>query len=253
MLGKCLKYEMKAYAKLMLPLIAVFAVSWGFEVLFMNLGFRRGDFISILMWVLIFPMLIFSLFSIPLVCSIYGAKRYNDVMFSSKAYFMRPLPVRNSTLVISVFVNSIFWFIISIALIAATFMLPTIVNDPEGFLNNLNSLLKRLFSEKEYWISTFFSMFTWMIFSELLMMTAVTLASKVNGSRLGFTFLFLIALSFGTSVIYGVLLGIFNIEVSGSAVFGNTDIVTLVFRAVLSVLMFIVLLVYADNKADVRQ
>ena len=253
MLGKCLKYELKAHAKLILPIVAVFGVTWGLEVLLMNIGFRSGDFISTLMWILIFPMMLMSGFSIPFVCSIYSAKRYNDELFSSKAYLMRPLPVKGSTLVLCVFLNTIIWFIFSLILVAAAFLLPTIVHDPEGFLNALRSVMKSLISEKEYWGSSMFTMFLSLIFYELMMMTAVTFASRFNGSRLGFTFLFLIALSFGTSVIHGALMGVFHIQVRSSVLFGEFDTVTVIFRSVLSVVMLVFLLTYADKKADVRQ
>ncbi len=110
MLGKCMKYELKAFAKLMLPMLGVFAFTWIIEVVLMNLGFKQGDFVILLLWICFIPMMFLSVIGIPLVCCIFGAKRYNDVFFSKKAYLMRPLPVKGKTLVISIVLNSVCYF-----------------------------------------------------------------------------------------------------------------------------------------------
>ena len=253
MLGKCMKYEIKAFSRLMLPLLSVFFISWGINILFLNFGITSRDFLSILMSILIFPMMLVSMTCIPLVCIIFAAKRYNDVMFSDKAYLMRPLPINSSSLVLSVFFNSIIWFAISIVVMIAALVLPSLVSDPDGFLKSLNYLMKRLLSEKENWAPALFSMLLSMVFFELMMMLSVTLASRFNGARFGFSFLFFIAFSFLSAMMHGLILGIFNMKYNSNLFFGRTDIVTVIFRSVLSVGMLVYLLWYADKRSDVRQ
>lgn len=253
MLGKCLKYEIKSFSRVMLPLIAVFGFAWMSEFLFMSIGIRRGEFLAVLLWIIIFPMMLLSLVGIPVVSCLLGAKRYNDVLFSSKAYLMRPLPVKGRTLVISIFLNSILWYIISVAVIFLTLLLPSLVSDPGDFLDTLGSVLRSLITNHDKWLSVLISTFVSMIFFELMIMLSVSFAARHNGSRFGLTFLFFIAVSFASSVLHSIIIRASGTEYTEIPFVGDMDIVTLSYRVVLSVLMLAYLLWHADKKADVMQ
>ena len=258
MLGKCMKYELKAFAKLMLPMLGVFAFTWIIEVVLMNLGFKQGDFVILLLWICFIPMMFLSVIGIPLVCCIFGAKRYNDVFFSKKAYLMRPLPVKGKTLVISIVLTSVIWYLISAAVMILALLVPSFSQDPAQFLMNLGSLLKSLIEDRANWMSVAFSSFLTVLSVELMIMLAVTLASKHSGSRFGISFLYFLLISFVSSLFHGIFLRVFlgalNTDSKDDSLFFTYfDIPTIIFRAVLSVGILIYLLWNADRKADVIQ
>lgn len=123
MLGKVLKYDMKATAKMFLPMylcVAVITILAKLSLYFLEevdntiIGLFAGT--SVVLYV-------FALFGLMIMTVVFLLMRFYKNFLTDEAYLTFTLPVKTSTLVISKQVNTIFWqmlsFVVLIAALAA--------------------------------------------------------------------------------------------------------------------------------------
>ncbi len=144
MLGKVLKYDIKASAKMFLPMyLIVIVVSVLTLVCVKVLGEvenQIADFVggtTILMYVV-------ALIALMILTSIFLIVRFYKNFATDEAYLTFTLPVKTSSLVISKQINGIFWNLISIVVFGAALFIvlgePLIIN-----LDSVKWYLTRLF------------------------------------------------------------------------------------------------------------
>ena len=251
MLVKCMKYHTKAFARIMLPLITVFGFTWAILALYLNYAVSHTGFLYVLMLVLMIPFFFFSIFGIPTFACLYAAKRYDDVMFSDKAFLMRMLPVTGRAHFICIFLNSVFWYFVSMGVLALSLLLP-LFSSEDGFFRGIYSVFQKLIEDRSEWLPMFFSGFATLLFFELTIILAGTLAARHNGSRVLIGFAYFIALQFVFSFVQGMVLAVVKGANENDAGTGYFDISTTVSRIVICVGIFVFISWYADKKADVR-
>ena len=110
MLGKLMKYEMKAYSRIILPIfiaLMAFAVGIGFATRILpSHGSDNLLFIfAILLYVLLFAAVVF-------VTMVMVIMRFYNNVLGREGYLMMSLPVRTGTLITSKLTSSVIWVII---------------------------------------------------------------------------------------------------------------------------------------------
>lgn len=138
MLGKLLKYELKATARVFIPLyIAILIVS------VVNGLSLNSDMLSIQgLATLILVCLFISLFVITIVVTI---QRFNKNLLKDEGYLMFTLPVSSKSLILSKYLTSLLWtflsFIVAFVAFTIIFMIPTYQFFDFGyFFNEFNIL-----------------------------------------------------------------------------------------------------------------
>lgn len=108
MLGKLMKYEMKATARYFLPVYAAILV-FSF---FIGLRTYEGPYLSLLNGILP-TALVLSLVGLAVITMIMVVKRFDSNLLGDEGYLMFTLPVKTSSLINSKLITSVLWIIIS--------------------------------------------------------------------------------------------------------------------------------------------
>ncbi len=123
MLGKVLKYDIKASAKMFLPMylavLAISALTFLYVKFLANVENPIADFVgstTLLAYIA-------ALIALVLMTSIFLIMRFYKNFVTDEAYLTFTLPVKTSNLVISKQINSILWNLISIAVFAAAILI----------------------------------------------------------------------------------------------------------------------------------
>lgn len=116
MLGKLLKHEFKATARLLLPLYLIFIALTLLTKLIHKLDFIKGVLIPTTITITYFISIVVSL-AITLIFTI--ARFYKNLM-TDEGYLMFTLPVKVSALINSKLLMSVFWLMVNIAAVIAS-------------------------------------------------------------------------------------------------------------------------------------
>ncbi len=250
MLIKCLKYETKAFAKVVLPFIVLFALSSTVLSISANLGdpLSSESFISLLISLLFLPAFFVSIIVIPLLTCFFAVKRYKDIMFSNEAYLMRSLPVSGKTLVSCILINVVFWYIISIVTVIIFTELPFVtLTGSRDLLSSFRSAFNSLMNDKNGFVTESMLSLLRLLFFQLEMMVAVCIASKFNSSFTLTAFLIFILMNFLFTIPQAVFLAVIHKSFRS---FDSFDII--IIRGIFTVIMMIYLLIKADKDCDVK-
>ena len=142
MLGKLLKYELKATSRVFIPLyIAILVVSI-VNGLSLNLEILNIQGLATIVLMCLF----FSLFVITIVVTI---QRFNKNLLKDEGYLMFTLPVSSKHLVLSKYLTSLIWtflsFVVAFLSFTIIFMIPTYKYfDFSYFINEFNLLFSNM-------------------------------------------------------------------------------------------------------------
>ncbi len=259
MLRKCLKYETKAFARIMLPILIANGISsTAFILVANNIKLLKGSLgiLTFFAFLFLIPVMFFSMFGIPILSCFLGAKRYNDVMFSEQAYLMRTLPVSGRTLIICILVNSLIWYVISFLGIFIFTAVPvaTVVGD-RNVADNISATITWVVQNREQIFQGAVYIFTALIYTECLIFLSITFASRISGGKWIFTFLFFMLFRFLFTIPETIIMIIFLKEESnkiGEIITSFSSLIPSVSRGILSVIIIAYLLITVDKNTEVK-
>lgn len=176
MLGKLLKYELKATSRVFIPLyIAILVVSI-VNGLSLNLEILNIQGLATIVLMCLF----ISLFVITIVVTI---QRFNKNLLKDEGYLMFTLPVSSKHLVLSKYLTSLIWtflsFVVAFLSFTIIFMIPTYKYfDFSYFINEFNLLFANMLSLNI--LGQFLSIILLMIISYTIFIFNVYLALSVG-------------------------------------------------------------------------
>ena len=113
MLGKLMKYELRATARTMLPGFAAVIVLAGLTRLSAELLMSRGDFLT-LVGTIVTVLFVLACMAIGILALIIMIQRFRDNLLGDQGYLMHTLPVTETQLVTSKLISSTVWSLCSI-------------------------------------------------------------------------------------------------------------------------------------------
>lgn len=120
MLGKLLKYEFKSTARIFLPLYAILLV-----VAIVNGLFTSAEIFNIQsLLIIIFGSLIIALFVVTVVVLV---QRFNKNLLGDEGYLMFTLPVNSSSILLSKYIVTLLWTVLSVIVSVIAFFLITFI------------------------------------------------------------------------------------------------------------------------------
>ena len=176
MLGKLLKYELKATSRVFIPLyIAILVVSI-INGLSLNLEIFNIQGLA----TIILMCLFISLFVITIVVTI---QRFNKNLLKDEGYLMFTLPVSSKSLVLSKYLTSLIWtflsFIVALLSFTIIFIIPTYKYfDYSYFINEFNLLFSNMLSLNI--LGQFFKIILLMVISYTIFIFNVYLSLSVG-------------------------------------------------------------------------
>ncbi|MBR1383186.1 MAG: hypothetical protein IJ555_05165 [Ruminococcus sp.] len=200
MLGKCFKYDMKAYARTFVPLLIIFSVSEICMSLFADSTIKADTVLGILVTIFIVPLQVISMILTVFSILIVAAMRYNEVFFSDKAYLMRTLPVSGRIQFLSILLNTLFWLIITIVTVIGF----SIIDKSTLFSSLVKSFIAD-FNIKEFWSVLFYTGSSFLL-TQMLLMLAVFMASRMKMNRTAAIIVCYFALNMAVSFFISVFL-----------------------------------------------
>jgi hypothetical protein len=140
MLGKLLKYEFKATSRILIPLYLILLITTGINRLILLLDIFDGALIIIpVIMKVLFILSVIAIFITSLILMIY---RFYKNLLSDEGYLMFTLPTKTHQLIISKYLATLIWLLISIITIIGSTVLA--IGTPENIklvLNRLNEFL----------------------------------------------------------------------------------------------------------------
>lgn len=146
MLGKLLKYEIKATYKIFLILSGIMILLAGINRLFMEMGFFQRAGLNVLSGV-VSILYILMIFATSIVIFVLIAQRYYKNLFKDEGYLSLTLPVKASTHVLAKCIVAFIWNAISYLSAIISFFI-IIVN--EDTIKMINQLFIELRESNEY-------------------------------------------------------------------------------------------------------
>ncbi len=141
MLGKCFKYELKSYARLLLPVFAVIVISGIGIIIFKESAFFVDLGLEVMSTMVFIPMLVIACVCGFIICFVQAPARYYSTMLSKEAYLVRTLPVQPYTYFLGIMLNAALWFILTAAIsIAAVLGIPFTMRSLSELIEEINFL-----------------------------------------------------------------------------------------------------------------
>nr|WP_308742317.1 hypothetical protein [uncultured Anaerocolumna sp.] len=140
MLGKLLKYEFKATSRILIPLYLILLITTGMNRLILLLDIFEGSLMIIPM--IMKTLFILSVITIFITAFILMIYRFYKNLLSDEGYLMFTLPAKTHQLIISKYLATLTWLLVSIIIIIGSAVLA--IGTPENIklvLNNLNEFL----------------------------------------------------------------------------------------------------------------
>jgi hypothetical protein len=140
MLGKLLKYEFKATSRILIPLYLILLITTGMNRLILLLDIFEGSLMIIP--VIMKTLFILSVITIFITAFILMIYRFYKNLLSDEGYLMFTLPAKTHQLIISKYLATLTWLLVSIIIIIGFAVLA--IGTPENIklvLNNLNEFL----------------------------------------------------------------------------------------------------------------
>lgn len=244
MLGKLLKYEIKATARILLPMYAAILLFAGINKLFMELNAFNNSFdVVVGIAVFIYVLIIIATFVLTFFVMI---QRFYKNLLSDEGYLMFTLPVKPHMHIISKGLIAIMWNVVSLIFIFASIFIIAVDKDvlnkiPE-ILTFLSDQAMAVFGAKltPFIVEVILMMIVGAIFGTLMIYTAIAIGHLFNNHK--------ILASFGAYIALDIILQIINVvaisilSVSHSSIFENT--VTFPADFFVSSLLPILLIIY---------
>ena len=241
MLGKCFKYDMKAYARTFVPLLIVFIVTEICMSIFTSSTMKTDTVLGVLMTIFIFPLQVISMVLAAFAILIIAAMRYNEVFFSDKAYLMRTLPVSGRIQFISILINTIFWLFITVATVFGFSMI-----DSHSMFSTLARAFIRNYNSKEV-LNTLLYTSSSFLFTQMLLMLAVFMASRMRINRTAAV----IVCYFALNMILSLFISVFLVAASKTGYEGYYNVYYAV-KLIIAIVIMVFLTVVSENKVDLE-
>lgn len=137
MLGKLIKYEFKATARIYLPFFALLVLLTGVNCIFAQVGYAHSDTLKIpaLISMLLYFVAVIAIFVIAMVATI---QRFYKNFMTDEGYLMFTLPVKQDQLILSKLIVAVIWNTFSVLI--ACFSVFSLVADADVW----NSLWRSL-------------------------------------------------------------------------------------------------------------
>ena len=150
MLGKLLKYEIKAMGRVMLPLYAVLLFLAGFLALNLRLGMNPAIRMIVDKFAVISGFLfVIGIITVGVVMIVMVVQRFYKNLLGNEGYLMFSLPATTLEHILSKGISSLIWILVGGAAgIAAGFLMVSIVSDVPEFLRELQQLREMIFSDR---------------------------------------------------------------------------------------------------------
>lgn len=168
MLGKLLKYELKATSRQFLPLFGVLFVLAVLNRVF-TLGNMSGLALPAVITVAVYFALIVAIFVLTFIVMI---QRFNKNLLSDEGYLMFTLPVRTSDLVISKLITSLIWLSASMAVL---FLSLFIISSGSSTIMSISNAWNQLFAG----ITAYVGGSAWLLMLELLVSAILDLCCSI--------------------------------------------------------------------------
>ncbi|MBU5330570.1 hypothetical protein KQI61_00025 [Anaerocolumna aminovalerica] len=140
MLGKLLKYEFKATSRILIPLYLILLITTGMNRLILLLDIFEGSLMIIpAIMKALFMLSVITIFITAFILMIY---RFYKNLLSDEGYLMFTLPAKTHQLIISKYLATLTWLLVSIIIIIGSAVLA--IGTPENIklvLNRLNEFL----------------------------------------------------------------------------------------------------------------
>ncbi len=140
MLGKLLKYEFKATSRILIPLYLILLITTGINRLILLLDIFEGSLMIIpAIMKALFMLSVITIFITAFILMIY---RFYKNLLSDEGYLMFTLPAKTHQLIISKYLATLTWLLVSIIIIIGSAVLA--IGTPENIklvLNRLNEFL----------------------------------------------------------------------------------------------------------------
>jgi hypothetical protein len=205
MLGKLIKYEFKATARMFLfsylALIVLTLVGFVIDAIGIDGSGGTGENVFLVIYVLLFSVATITVFVITLISVIL---RFGRNLLGNEGYLMFTLPVSTHSLILSKLIVGIVWFIASVAVLIAS---SSIIASGNDAIAGVGDLINALNAASDMglnvwgWLALFCAMVivSWAA-TMLLLYGAMSLGPHITKNRVGGSFLAFIILSVGTSV-----------------------------------------------------
>ena len=214
MLGKLLKYEIKATARTFLPLYAALIVFAAINKLFFAIN-SDSTFISIISGIFMagYVLLAIGIFVITLIVIL---QRFYKNLVKEEGYLMFTLPVKPWELITSKLITSVMWsFVSTIAVMISVFIMAIskgmFSEFPEA-IQNINEFIVQYFgSTGVFWLELFLMILVSTIAGVLIFYGAISIGSLFKNKLLG-SFVGYIILYLATQLISTIVITIFGVS-----------------------------------------
>ena len=247
MLGKLLKHEMKACARLLLPLYITLIFLSIADRIFLSLNIFKGSlkiipgFITFLYIVAIFATIVVSV-----VIIIY---RFHKNLTTDEGYLMFTLPVKTHQLINSKLIASIFWSVVSTIAVLGSIFMVVVSNDRMELIREGIHDYMEVINEEFGNLAVLFNieMILMIIFALLygilLIYASIAAGQLFNGHKIIGSFAAYIALNTVTQIIGTILIYIINLIFNNN--FGEAEsLIKLILPMMLIFLFFFSALYY---------
>ena len=241
MLGKCFKYDMKAYARTFVPILIIYSATELLTGLFERSTMKADAVLGSLVAIFVIPMQVISMMLAVFSILIIGAMRYNEVFFSDKAYLMRTLPVSGRIQFISILINTIFWLFITVATVFGFSMI-----DSHSMFSTLARAFIRNYNSKEV-LNTLFYTSSSFLFTQMLLMLAVFMASRMRINRTAAV----IVCYFALNMILSLFISVFLVAASKTGYEGYYNVYYAV-KLIIAIVIMVFLTVVSEHKVDLE-
>ncbi len=150
MLGKLLKYEIKAMGRVMLPLYAVMLFLAGFLALNLRLGMNPAIRRIVDKFAVVSGFLfVIGVIAVGVVMIVMVVQRFYKNLLGNEGYLMFSLPATTLEHILSKGLSSLLWIVVGGAAgIAAGFLMVSIVSDVPEFLREMKEIRDMIFSDR---------------------------------------------------------------------------------------------------------
>ena len=246
MLGKLMKYELKATGRVFLPMFAALLVISIVNRLLMSLRLNTPGVIgTVISVVLIVGILVLTV--------VLAIQRFRNNLLSSEGYLMMSLPVKVDGLVFSKLFVATIWTLASFVVVAVSVLIMSLSNLNFGFLREAARVLLEISGLSSGQLSVLaievFIMMVIGLFSGFMLIYAcMALSMLVNKRRGLFSFGAFIVITTAVQTVYAVLMAVagamgyfgrFDLIANGVFVFRLSQVVVLVL-CLCEVIMFVV-------------
>lgn len=215
MLGKLFKHEMKAMARLLLPLFLVLAALTVIDRIVIYLDIFKGT-LAIIPGFITFAYVL-SIVAAIVVTSVLIIIRFYRNLMTDEGYLMFTLPVKSHQLINSKLLASIIWTIASVVLVLASiFVVASGSFDWSDFMDGLRMALAEIRAEFDGNVALFFievilMMIIGTVNNILVIYVSIAIGQLFNGHKVLGSFASYIGISIGLQVIITLCTGFLGI------------------------------------------